>query len=196
MIEIGNTLVSFDLFDHMFCCDLKACRGCCCVEGDSGAPLEESEAGILDKIKEIVKPFLPTKSQEVLDTKGTHYIDSDGDKVTQLVENKECAFAYFDSEGTCLCGIEKAFREGLIGFKKPISCYLYPVRLQQYDKFLAVNIHRWECCRSAEENGKKLGLPAYKFLKEPLIERFGEEWYKELDQAAEAYYREFKVVRR
>lgn len=194
MIEIGDTLVSFDLFDHLFCCDLAVCKGCCCVDGDSGAPLEEGEAEILEQIKDKIIGLLPEKSQQAIEQHGTSYIDSDGDQVTQLVGGCECAFAYFADDGTCLCAIDKAYREGLVGFQKPISCHLYPVRLKKYEHFTAVNVHRWSCCKSAEENGQKLGLPLYKFLKEPLIRRFGEDWYSELESAAEAYYSDFKSV--
>lgn len=195
MIEIGNTLVSFDLFDHMFCCDLEVCKGCCCVDGDSGAPLEDAEAEILEQIKEKILHLLPEKSCQTIKERGTSYIDRDGDLVTQLVDDREeCVFAYFAADGICLCAIEKAYREGLVDFHKPISCHLYPVRLKKYEHFTALNVHRWSCCKSAEEKGQKLGLPLYKFLKEPLTRRFGEAWYSELEDAAEAYYNEFKSV--
>ncbi len=193
MLEIGNTVVSFELFEHLFCCDIKACKGQCCVEGDAGAPLTDSEVEELNAVLPKVIPMLSPKAQEVVKKQGASYIDSDGDAVTSLVNNRECVFTYFDN-GVCMCMLEKAHNEGLIDFPKPISCYLYPVRLNEYPNFTAVNVHHWECCKSAEKNGHKLGLPLYKFLKNPLIRHFGKEWYEELCIAAESYFSEFKSI--
>lgn len=193
MLEIGDTVVSFDLFEHKFCCDLSVCRGCCCVKGDAGAPLTEEEVKELDKVLPAVRQFLSARALEVIDRQGTSYVDADGDNVTSLVDGRECVFTYFEN-GICLCALEKAYNEGLIDFPKPISCYLYPVRLEVYDTFTAVNVHRWECCRGAEICGKERGIPVYRYLKNSLIRRFGAEWYAELSSAAEAYYAEFKSV--
>lgn len=195
MIEIGKTVVSFDIFDHKFCCNLEACCGQCCVEGDSGAPLTKDEVVKLNEVLPKVRSYLLPKSLEVIDRQGVSYVDADGDDVTSLVDNRECVFAYFD-DGICLCALEKAFNDGVIDFPKPISCHLYPVRITEYSDFTAVGIHRWSCCQSAEENGVKLGLPVYKFLKNPLIRRFGSDWYSELEHTAEAYYAEFKTINR
>ena len=133
------------------------------------------------------------RALEVIDSQGTSYVDVDGDNVTSLVDGRECVFTYFEN-GICLCALEKAYNEGLIDFPKPISCHLYPVRLEEYDTFTAVNVHRWECCRGAEICGKERGIPVYRYLKNSLIRRFGAEWYAELSSAAEAYYAEFKSV--
>lgn len=193
MLEIGNTVVSFDLFEHKFCCDLSQCKGRCCVEGDSGAPLTKSEVETLNELLPKIRPFLSPKAIEVIDRQGVSYTDSDGDEVTSLIGNKECVFTYFDND-ICLCALEKAYNNGVINFPKPISCHLYPVRLEEYKTFTAVNIHRWECCRSAEVCGKQQSIPVYIFLKKPLIRHFGEEWYKALENAAESYFAEFKSV--
>lgn len=195
MIEIGKTVVSFDMFDHKFCCDLRACRGQCCVEGDSGAPLTKDEVSKLKEVLPKIRSYLLPKSIEVIDRQGVSYVDADGDDVTSLVDNRECVYAYFD-DGICLCALERAFNDGVIDFPKPISCHLYPVRITQYSDFAAVGVHRWSCCQSAEANGTAIGLPVYKFLQKPLIRCFGADWYNELECAAEAYYAEFKTINR
>ncbi len=193
MLEIGNTVVSFDLFEHRFCCDLTQCKGKCCVEGDAGAPLTQSEVETLNELLPNIRPFLSPQAIEVIERQGVSYTDSDGDEVTSLIDNKECVFTYFEND-ICLCALEKAYNNGVINFPKPISCHLYPVRLEEYKTFTAVNIHRWECCRSAEVCGMERGIPVYRFLKNPLIRHFGEEWYNELEKAAESYFAEFKSV--
>ena len=193
MVEIGNTVVSFDLFEQQFCCDLGICRGICCVEGDSGAPLEDNEVAELEKVLPLIWNDLSDESKAVINAQGVFYVDSDGDSVTSIVNGRECVFTYIDSvDGICKCAIEKAYRNGLTDFYKPISCHLYPVRLEKYKRFTAVNYHRWNVCAPAEKNGKKLILRVYKFLKTPLIRRFGEAWYAELEQVAAAYEAEFK----
>ena len=192
MVEIGDTVVSFELFERMFCCDLGVCRGQCCVEGDSGAPLEAGECAELQRALPAVWSDLSPEARAVIDKQGVAYRDVEGDLVTSLVGGRECVFAYTDTDGVCKCAIEKAYREGRCAFMKPISCHLYPVRLIKYKHFTAVNFHRWEVCACAEKNGRALRLPAYKFLKTPLIRRFGEAWYAELEQAAAAYEAAFK----
>jgi hypothetical protein len=191
MVEIFNTVVSFELFEQMFCCDLAQCKGLCCIHGDAGAPLQEGEE---EKIREFlpkILKYLPEKSLETIADKGISYIDCQGDKVTMLVNNCECIFAYFES-GIAFCALERAYNENIIDFPKPVSCHLYPVRLEKFTDFVAVNFHHWHLCKSAEDCGKKLQLPAYKFLKNPLIRHFGKEWYNELEAAAKAYYEHFK----
>ena len=191
MVEIFDTVVTFELFEQMFCCDLAHCKGRCCIEGDAGAPLQDDEE---EKIKEFlpeILKFLPEKSRETIAEKGVSYRDCQGEKVTMLVNSSECAFAYFEN-GVALCALERAHNEQVTPFPKPISCRLYPVRLEKFSDFTAVNFHHWHLCDSAEDCGKKLKLPAYKFLKQPLISRFGTTWYSELEAAAKAYYEAFR----
>ncbi|NCA79425.1 MAG: DUF3109 family protein [Sphingobacteriia bacterium] len=192
MVEIGDTVVSFELFEQQFCCDLGVCKGQCCVEGDAGAPLEVYEVAKLEEALPSIWDDLSEASRTVIDAQGVAYIDSEGDMVTSIVNHRECVFSYVDSDGVCKCALEKAFLEGKTTFYKPMSCHLYPVRLTKYKDFTAVNYHHWSVCSCAEKNGHKLKLPVYKFLKTPLIRRFGDAWYKELEMAAEAYEKEFK----
>ena len=160
----------------------------------SGAPLEEEEVSELEKVLPTVWNDLSEECRMVIEKQGVAYRDADGDLVTSIVGDRECVFSYKDADGVCKCAVEKAYREGRTGFYKPISCHLYPVRLTKYEGFTAVNYHRWEVCACAEKLGRKIGMPVYKFLKEPLIRRFGEAWYKELEEAAEAYEAEFRSV--
>lgn len=186
MLQIDDTIISFDLLEREFICDLNACKGACCIEGDSGAPLTFDER---DKIKELLPIIwndLSPAAQQMIDAEGVSYIDIEGDLVTQIVHGKDCAFTYYDESGTCKCAIEKAYREGKTDFYKPISCHLYPVRLKQYDGFTAVNAHRWKICKAAEVCGRKEGVRLYQFLRTPLIRRFGETWWDQLDIAAKA----------
>lgn len=186
MIQIDDTIISMDLFEKQFCCDLSDCKGICCIEGDSGAPLEESEVPILEKILPVVWDDLSDKSKAVIEKQGVSYIDIEGDLVTSIVDGCECVFTYLDENGVCKCAIEKAYREGKIDFYKPISCHLYPVRLENLrNGTVGINIHRWKVCKAAFEQGRKCGLPVYQFLKEPLIRRFGAEWYEKVCIAAE-----------
>lgn len=187
MLEIGNTIISLDLIEKYFCCDLDKCLGECCIEGDAGAPITEAERALIEQeLPKIFDELLPG-AQQALRERGVAYIDEEGDLVTTIVNGRDCAFTCYDSGGKCLCAFEKAYREGRCNFRKPASCHLYPVRITEYDKFTAVNFHRWKICKSAETLGRKLGLRAYQFLREPLVARFGQEWYDELCMAAEAY---------
>ncbi|MCK9155172.1 MAG: DUF3109 family protein [Paludibacteraceae bacterium] len=184
MVQIGDTIVSFDLFEKSFLCDLSACKGQCCVEGDAGAPLEKKEVHIIKKILPIIWDDLSEKAKQVIDEQGVSTVDIEGDIVTPIVNGGECVYSYTDADGNCKCAIEKAYREGKIDFYKPISCHLYPVRLAKYAGYTAVNFHSWQVCKVAFELGKVKGVAVYKFLKEPLIRRFGEDWYKELEITA------------
>lgn len=187
MLEIGNTVVSLDLIEKYFCCDLDECLGQCCIEGDAGAPITvEEQKRIEEELPKVFDELLPAAQHE-LKEKGVAYIDEEGDLVTTIVDGRNCAFTCYDKGGKCLCAFERAYREGRCGFCKPQSCHLYPVRITEYETFTAVNFHRWKICKPAEKLGRKLGLRAYKFLREPLIARFGKEWYDELCHAAEAY---------
>jgi len=191
MLQIKDTLVSLDLAEQFFCCDIDRCKGECCIEGDAGAPVTDEEAKLIEKVlPEIWDDMTPAAQREVKEN-GVSYIDSEGDRVTTIVNGRECAFSCYASGGICMCAIEKAFREGRIGWRKPVSCFLYPVRIDRYSSFTAVNYHRWKICRSAEANGRRLGIRAYQFLKEPLTEYFGQEWYNELVTACEAYLEQY-----
>lgn len=185
MLQIDDTVVSLDLFDEQFVCDLNSCKGICCIEGDDGAPLEEEEVKIIEELLPVIWDDLTEVSREVIRKQGVSYIDSDGEPVTSIVNGAECVFTYTDGNGMCKCAIEKAYREGKTSFYKPISCHLYPVRLQKYNDFLAVNYHRWSVCNCARRLGANLKVPVYKFLKEPLVRRFGVEWYEQMEIAAE-----------
>ncbi|GHV55778.1 hypothetical protein FACS1894182_00820 [Bacteroidia bacterium] len=184
MLQILDTLISEDLLEEYFLCNLSACKGICCVEGDAGAPVEESEIAELKAVLPIVWNDLSPKAQAVIEKQDVVYPDADGEYVTSIVAGEDCVFTYHDADGICRCAIEKAFREGKTAFYKPISCHLYPVRVAKYNGFRAVNYHRWSVCRPAAVSGQKENVRAYQFLKEPLIRKFGEEWYNMLCQAA------------
>lgn len=191
MLQIQDTLVSLDLAERFFCCDLESCKGECCIEGDAGAPVTPGEREMIEKIlPEIWDDMLPQAQAEVKEN-GVAYVDEDGDLVTTIVGGRNCAFTCYAPGGMCLCAIEKAYREGRVPFRKPVSCHLYPLRLTEYPSFTAVNYHRWKICRCAEVLGRKKGIRLYQFLKEPLTERFGKEWYDELVLACETYLKEY-----
>lgn len=187
MLQIQNTLVSLDFIEHFFLCDLNECRGECCIEGDAGAPITEEELKTLKRLLPIVWDDLTPAAKQIIKEQGVAYIDEDGDLVTSIVNGKDCVFTTYEKNGMCLCAIEKAFREGKSDFYKPISCHLYPARLSEYSEFTAINYHRWKICRCAELLGKKKNIRIYQFLKEPLIRRFGKEWYDELCFVAQQY---------
>jgi hypothetical protein len=186
MLQIQNTLVSFDVIEKKFCCDLQSCKGICCVLGDSGAPLEDSEIDQLNTEISNIVPFLSDKGVKAIDKDGVYTIDRDGDKVTSLIDGKECVFTIFN-KGIAFCGIEKAYLEGKTSIQKPVSCHLYPIRIDKYPEFDAVNYHSWDVCQTALLIGAKKKYPLYVFLKEALIRKYGEEWYEELDCAAQEW---------
>jgi hypothetical protein len=183
MIAVENTLVSDDVLKEAFVCDLTKCKGECCIAGDSGAPLEEKELNILEEIYGEVKPFLSQKGVAALDQQGRYVKDEEGEYTTPLIDGGECAYTIFEN-GIAACGIEKAYRAGKISFRKPVSCHLYPIRVTAYDGFEAVNYHRWEICSDACSLGKSLKVPVYSFLKEPIIRKYGEEYFLQLQEAA------------
>lgn len=185
MIQIQNTLVSLDLIERHFCCNLDVCKGECCIEGDAGAPISEEEYERLQEVWPKVLEYLTPGGRRVLEEQGPGYYDEEGDLVTSLVEGRECVFATYGDNGMCLCGLEKAYRDGKTDFCKPVSCHLYPVRLKELSGGMtAVNCHRWKICKAAEVLGRKRGVRAYEFLREPLERRFGKEWYEELSIVA------------
>ena len=190
MLQIQDTLVSLDLAERFFLCDLDSCLGQCCIDGDAGAPITEEEDRKLREILPVVKPYLLPSALREIEENGVSYVDEEGDLVTQIVEGRNCVFTTYGPGGMGMCAIETAYREGKTDFYKPIRCHLYPVRLKEYDGFTAVNLHRWKICRCAEVLGRAKGVRAYKFLKAPLIRRFGEEWYKELELTCDEYLRQ------
>lgn len=185
MIQIQDVVVSLDVFREKFLCDLSACKGECCIEGDAGAPVEPDEVAELEAALPAVWDDLSPEAREVIDRQGVVYTDCEGDLVTSIVNGKDCVFTCYDEKGSCYCAIEKAYREGRCGFYKPVSCHLYPIRVGDYGPFKAVNYHRWKVCKAAVLLGQKENLPVYRFLKEPLIRKFGKEWYEELETVAE-----------
>ena len=184
MIEIGKTLISDDVVAEQFVCDLSKCKGACCVEGDLGAPLTEDELEKIEEVIDLVKPYLAPEAVEVLEKEGGYLLDEDGDLSTTTINGKECAFAFYDKAGILKCSIEQAHKEGKTDFKKPISCHLYPIRIAKLPEFEALNYDRWSICSPACDLGKELKVPVYRFLKEPLIRKYGKEWYEELEQKA------------
>ena len=181
MILVEKAVISDDIKENFFVCDLDKCKGACCVEGDAGAPLEDEETIILEEIYPQVKDYLTQEGREAIEAQGTWVIDRDGDKGTPTIGNNgACAYSITDEKGVLKCGIEQASREGKTDFKKPISCHLYPIRITKYDDFDALNYDRWHICDAACVLGNKLGVPIYKFLKEALIRKYGKEWYAEL----------------
>ncbi len=184
IIEIDNVLVSSDIFTERFCCDLDACKGECCVEGDAGAPVTMDEVAGIEDALETVWPSLTASAQAVIDRQGVAYTDEEGDLVTSIVGGKDCVFTCHEG-GCCFCALEKAYREGRIRFCKPISCALYPIReMTMGNGTVGLNYHRWDVCRAAVAKGRELDIPVYKFLKEPLTRRFGAEWYAMVEDAA------------
>lgn len=184
MFILGETIVTEELFSEYFICDLPRCKGECCVSGDAGAPLEEEEISIIEDYLEFIKPYMSEGGIKAVEEQGVFDYDSEGMYVTSLIEGRECAFAGFDEKGISYCAIEKAYLDGKIDFKKPISCHLYPIRLEKMAGFTHLHYHRWSVCLPAIRKGRKEGVPLYVFLKEPLIRRFGKEWYGHIQDIA------------
>lgn len=193
MIQIQNTIVSLEILEKEFCCDLDSCKGCCCIEGDAGAPLTEEEDRKIREILPLLLPDMTKQAKAAVEQGDISYLDKDGELVTQIVDGKDCVFSRVDHNGWCYCLIEKAYNAGKIDFKKPVSCHLYPIRVKEFPArgsvpaMSALEYHRWDVCHCARQLGKKLHLPIYQFLKEPLIRRFGKEWYDELCLTAEEW---------
>lgn len=176
MIIVDNAIVSDDIRDCRFCCDLAKCKGECCIEGDCGAPLLESEIPVLESILPEVKPYMTAEGIAVVEQEGVSSLDNAGEPCTPLINDRDCAYIAYGENGCAFCAIEQAARAGKIDFLKPVSCHLYPIRVDDFGEFVAVNYHQWDICRCAKNQGE----PLYKYLKEPLIRRFGEDWYEEL----------------
>ena len=184
MFQLGKAIVSESIIENDFVCNLSACKGACCIDGDAGAPLTEEETQILKEIYPKVKPFLRQEGIEAIESQGTHVVSDFDELETPLINNADCAYVIFDENKTALCGIEEAYNKGAIDWKKPVSCHLYPIRIKDYSEFSAVNYDRWEICDDACVLGKELQVPIYKFVKEALIRKFGEDWYAELETIA------------
>lgn len=185
MIERDDKIVSADLLRECFACDLTQCKGICCVEGNAGAPLEMDEVDVLEEEWENYRPYMTPEGIEAVERQGFMVVDPDGDYTTPLVDDAECAFSC-EENGITYCAIERAWKEGKTSFRKPISCHLYPIRLASFSNgSIGLNYHRWEVCRPACECGKRLGIPVYRALKEPIVRRFGEDFYHQLEAAAD-----------
>lgn len=187
MFQLGKTIVSEEIIENDFVCNLTACKGACCIDGNAGAPLEDKETEILVDIYADLKPFLRPEGVAVIEDQGAFIKGDDGEWETPLVNNSECAYVTFSDNGITKCGIEEAYNQGAIQWKKPVSCHLYPVRVREYSALTAVNYHKWEICDPACSLGAELQVPIYKFVKEALIRKFGASWYKELEQVAEEH---------
>ena len=182
ILQVGNVLVSPDVLTEFFCCDYEKCKGACCIEGNAGAPVSLDEIGEIEDSLDAVWGDLSASAQSVIDRQGVAYSDPEGELVTSIVHGKDCVFTCYEGE-SCLCALEKACREGRSKFQKPISCALYPIREKQFSNgSVGLNYHRWDICRDAVEKGRRLNLRVYEFLREPLVRRFGQQWYDELCQ--------------
>ena len=187
MFQIGKTIVSEEIIENDFVCNLTACKGMCCIDGDAGAPLEEIETQELVNAYKDVKPYLRQEGIDAIEKQGVFVKGEDGEWETPLINGSECAFVIFSKDGIAKCGIEKAYNEGATSFKKPVSCHLYPIRVKEYTELTAVNYHKWEICDPACSLGEELKIPIYKFVKDALIRKFGPTWYKELEEVAENF---------
>ncbi|MBW7936831.1 MAG: DUF3109 family protein [Flavobacteriales bacterium] len=186
MVEIEGKIVSSQLFDRRFVCDLNACKGICCVEGDSGAPLEPEEVQIMNEVFQQVRPFMNVAGIRAVEMQGTWIEDADGDAVTPLVDNKECAYVIFEN-GIAHCAFEKAWKNKKTTFRKPISCHLYPIRIHKTPNMEALNYDDWEVCKPACKHGERLNVPVYVFLKEAIIRKYGVEFYTQIEEAAKLW---------
>lgn len=184
MLRIDDTIFSLDLFEKKFCCNLAKCHGDCCRYGDSGAPLSDEEVKTLENIQAEVRPYLRPEGIESLEFHGSSTLDIENDRVTPLIDNKECAYTII-RDGIYMCGIEQAWYDGKVNFRKPLSCHLYPLRVKQFPGFRAVNYDEQPVCISARKEGFERGIYVYEFLKVPLIRAIGEEMYEQLCIAAD-----------
>ncbi len=182
MVEFKNTLITEGVYKEQFVCDLSKCKGACCVEGDLGAPLELDELDKLEEVYDRVAPFMTEEGRKEIEEQGLYVKDWEDDFSTPTIAGKECAYAIYGDEGILGCAIEKAYKEGLIDWQKPISCHLYPIRVTQLSGGDALNYDEWSICSDACVLGKELKVPVYKFVKGALIRKYGEEWFQQLDE--------------
>ena len=183
MYQIGDVLISDEVLTERFVCDLEKCMGACCIEGDAGAPVDLDEIMQIEEVLTIIWDQLSIPARKVINKQGVAYSDPEGQLVTSIVNGKDCVFTCYDEKGGCYCALEKAYREGKTQFYKPLSCHLYPIRHKKVGDLDALNYHRWDVCKAAVLLGEQLDVRVYEFLKEPLIRKFGEEWYHELEDA-------------
>ena len=216
ILEVGGVLISTSILTEKFCCDLTVCRGACCIEGDAGAPVTLDEVGEIEALLDDAWPLMSASAQSVIDRQGVAYTDPEGELVTSIVNGKDCVFTYYNyaparveslPEGCCLCALEKVCRDKHLSrqeslqdctanFVKPISCALYPIREKHFGGgLIGLNLHHWDVCDAAYKKGLELDLPVYRFLREPLIRRFGKEWYAELEQTAEEFFKEYEGLK-
>ncbi|WP_196889150.1 DUF3109 family protein [Aureivirga sp. CE67] len=184
MFQLGKTIVSEDIIEKEFVCNISKCKGQCCIDGDAGAPLEEDELQIMQDVYPKVKPLLRQEGIDAIEEQGLYTTNDWGEHETTLIDGKDCAYVIFDEKNTAMCAFEELYNRGEIEWKKPISCHLYPIRVKDYSQFAAVNYDRWDICDDACSLGKELQVPIYKFTKEALIRKFGEDWYMELEKVA------------
>lgn len=185
MIEIGKTILSLDILESKFCCDLDQCKGACCVDGDSGAPVTTVEAAIIEELYPVYEEYLTEENRKEIARQGFSLIDGDGDLVTPIIGNNECVYTFVDENGITKCAIEKAFFTKNTSFRKPVSCHLFPIRITEYKRFDGVNYEKLKICKPGRACGKTNNLPLWQYLKDPLIRKYGEEWYRELKLVAE-----------
>jgi len=188
MFEIDRTIISIDVVEKKFVCDLEKCKGYCCVHGESGAPLEKEEVKILDDIYPVIRGFLRQEGIKAIEAQGTSVVDGENDLVTPLISGEECAYAVFE-KGIARCGIEKAFENGKIDFRKPLSCHLYPVRIKKFGDLEAVNYDRWSICDPARQAGLEKNIPVFRFVREGLLRKYGPEYYEKLEIASREFVR-------
>ncbi len=192
LIELGDKVVSTQIFERKFVCDLNACKGACCIEGDAGAPLTLEEVDILEETFDKIKPYMREEGVKAVEKQGVFYMDQDNEPVTTLINGAECAFVYFDEKGITKCAVEQAFLEDKTDFKKPISCHLYPIRVKKFNDFTALNYDSWSICSDACSLGEKLNVPVFQFLKEPIIRAYGDEFFQELEIVSKEIERGFE----
>lgn len=190
MLQIQDVIVSFDVLTKCFSCDLDCCKGACCIEGDAGAPVTPDEIAQIEELLPVIWDDLSIDARKIINRQGVAYTDPEGELVTSIVNGKDCVFTCYGENGCCYCAIEKAFREGRCKFKKPVSCHLYPIRVKKIGDGWGLNYDRWDVCKAAVLKGEKESLPLYKYLKEPLIRRFGQAWYDELDLTVTELHRQ------
>lgn len=190
MLQIQDVIVGLDIITREFCCNIGRCKGACCIEGDAGAPVTVEEIASIEEILPIIWENLSPKAQNTIRERGISYADPEGELVTQIVDGKDCVFTCYDASGTCLCAIERAYREGKCSFIKPISCHLYPIRVKKLGNYVGLNYSSWDICSSALIKGRREHIPLYKALREPLIRCFGSSWYEELELTVREMKRE------
>lgn len=203
MILIQDTIVSLEILEKEFCCDIDNCKGCCCIEGDAGAPVTPEEEQLLQQLLPELLPHMTKQARQVVEQQGIAYNDPSGERVLSIVNDKDCIFARTDHNGWCYCLVEKLYSgqqsalsgQPSVGFKKPISCHMYPIRMTKVGEMTGLEYHRWDICHSSRQLGHKLHMPLYKFLREPLIRRFGQDWYDELCLTAEEWQKQMSAGR-